>query len=233
MPDFENASKTAFAGRFTSGPATVACLALFILIIHLAAAGMCGLFVDELYFLACGEHLAWSYVDIPPLTAFQTCLNRALFRDSMLSIRLFPALAGAGWFCPLVQLPLLWPCHCSNPNPISAIPKPSASKSRRSSTADPANCPSFLPTVSAGRKWRLARPGSTIPCRQRTGPRRPFSAIITVNAVPSISTARNWDCSKPSATPSKLLVLVVAGPYRRSYDCAGSRPSRTSRPILQ
>jgi 4-amino-4-deoxy-L-arabinose transferase-like glycosyltransferase len=35
-------------------------------------------------------------VDMPPLTAFQAWLTRALFGDSMLSIRLFPALAGAG-----------------------------------------------------------------------------------------------------------------------------------------
>jgi 4-amino-4-deoxy-L-arabinose transferase-like glycosyltransferase len=96
MPDSENVSKTASESRFTSGPAIVAYLALFKLILHLTMAGMYGLFVDELYFLACGEHLAWGYVDMPPLTAFQAWLTRALFGDSMLSIRLFPALAGAG-----------------------------------------------------------------------------------------------------------------------------------------
>ena len=66
------------------------------LALHLAAANVYGLFIDELYFLACGEHLAWGYVDMPPLTAAQAWLARGLFGDSMLAIRLFPALAGAG-----------------------------------------------------------------------------------------------------------------------------------------
>jgi hypothetical protein len=82
--------------RLTGGPAVVAYIAAFTLALHLATAGMYGLFIDELYFLACGEHLAWGYVDMPPLTAVQAWLARALFGDSMLAIRLFPALAAAG-----------------------------------------------------------------------------------------------------------------------------------------
>ncbi|MFI5174169.1 MAG: glycosyltransferase family 39 protein, partial [Terriglobia bacterium] len=82
--------------RFTSGPAIVAYIAAFKLTLHLATANVYGLFIDELYFLACGEHLAWGYVDMPPLTAFQAWLTRALFGNSMISIRLFAALAGAG-----------------------------------------------------------------------------------------------------------------------------------------
>lgn len=79
-----------------SGSAIVAYLAVITLLLHLATAGTYGLFVDELYFLACGEHLAWGYVDMPPLTALQAWLTRALFGDSLLAIRLPPALAGAG-----------------------------------------------------------------------------------------------------------------------------------------
>jgi hypothetical protein len=82
--------------RLTGGPAVVAYIAALTLALHLATAGVYGLFIDELYFLACGEHLAWGYVDMPPLTAVQAWLARALFGDSMLAIRLFPALAGAG-----------------------------------------------------------------------------------------------------------------------------------------
>jgi hypothetical protein len=76
--------------------AIVAYLAIIKLLVHLATAGVYGLFVDELYFLACGEHLAWGYVDMPPLTALQAWVARTLFGSSMLSIRLLPALAGAG-----------------------------------------------------------------------------------------------------------------------------------------
>jgi hypothetical protein len=54
------------------------------------------LFIDELYFLACGEHLSWGYVDMPPLTALQAWAARALLGDSLLAIRLLPALAGVG-----------------------------------------------------------------------------------------------------------------------------------------
>lgn len=78
------------------GSVIVASLAIVILLVHLATAGVYGLFVDELYFLACGEHLAWGYVDMPPLTALQAWLTRMLLGDSLLALRLLPALAGAG-----------------------------------------------------------------------------------------------------------------------------------------
>src|SRR5215212_956567 len=70
-------------------------LAAVKLAFHMATASLYGFFIDELYFLACGQHLAWGYVDMPPLTPFQAWLTRHLFGDSPYSIRLFPALAGA------------------------------------------------------------------------------------------------------------------------------------------
>ena len=79
-----------------SGPAIVAYIAGVKFVLHFATARVYGLFIDELYFLACGQHLDWGYVDMPPLTAFQAWLTRALFGDSMYSVRLFPSLAGAG-----------------------------------------------------------------------------------------------------------------------------------------
>jgi hypothetical protein len=84
------------AAGLASGPAIVGSIAFAKLALHLGTAAVYGFFIDELYFLACGEHLAWGYVDFPPLTAFQAWLTRALFGDSPWSIRLFPALAGAG-----------------------------------------------------------------------------------------------------------------------------------------
>ena len=59
------------ASRFTTGSAIVGYVALAKPALHLATAAVYGFFIDELYFLACGEHLAWGYVDFPPLTAFQ------------------------------------------------------------------------------------------------------------------------------------------------------------------
>jgi hypothetical protein len=71
-------------------------LAALKLALHMLTASNYGLFIDELYFFACGEHLAWGYVDMPPLTALQAWAARALFQGSLFGIRLFPALAGAG-----------------------------------------------------------------------------------------------------------------------------------------
>ncbi len=88
--------KEAGSPEVGSFSALVACLAIVKLLLHILTAANYGLFVDELYFLACGEHLAWGYVDMPPLTGFQAWSARGLFGDSIYAIHLFPALAGAG-----------------------------------------------------------------------------------------------------------------------------------------
>ena len=54
-----------------------------------------GFFRDELYFLVCGHHLAWGYVDMPPLTALQARLAETLFGLSPTGIRIFSFLAGS------------------------------------------------------------------------------------------------------------------------------------------
>ena len=55
-----------------------------------------GIFRDELYYLVCGRHLAFGYVDQPPLVALQARIAESLFGHStMWSLRLLPALAGA------------------------------------------------------------------------------------------------------------------------------------------
>ncbi len=92
----EQPAGEARARWYLSGPAIVGALASAKLALHMATAAVYGFFIDELYFLACGEHLAWGYPDFPPLTAFQAWLTRHIFGDSPYSIRLFPALAGAG-----------------------------------------------------------------------------------------------------------------------------------------
>ena len=79
-----------------SGTAIVAMIAAVNFAFHMATATLYGFFIDEIYFLACGQHLDWGYVDMPPLTAFQAWLARHLFGDSAYAIRLFPALASAG-----------------------------------------------------------------------------------------------------------------------------------------
>ncbi|MBZ5678084.1 MAG: glycosyltransferase family 39 protein [Acidobacteriia bacterium] len=65
------------------------------LLFHLATAGRYGIFRDELYYLACADHLAWGYVDQPPLIALIVWIARHVFGDSLLGLRLLPAIAGA------------------------------------------------------------------------------------------------------------------------------------------
>jgi dolichyl-phosphate-mannose-protein mannosyltransferase len=81
--------------RFTSGPAIVLYLAAVKLLLHLFTATRYGIFRDEMYYLACSEHLAWGYVDHPPMNVFIAWFARHLFGHSLLGLRLFPAIAGA------------------------------------------------------------------------------------------------------------------------------------------
>src|SRR6185503_9487875 len=81
--------------KWTSGPALVFYLAAVKLFLHLFTAGRYGIFRDELYYLACSEHLDFGYVDQPPLIAVIAWVARHLFGDSLLGLRLIPALAGA------------------------------------------------------------------------------------------------------------------------------------------
>jgi len=83
------------ASKFFSGPAIVLYLAGAKLLFHLLTASRYGIFRDEMYYLACGEHLGWGYVDHPPLIALIAWTARHLFGDSLIGIRFFPALAGA------------------------------------------------------------------------------------------------------------------------------------------
>jgi dolichyl-phosphate-mannose-protein mannosyltransferase len=81
--------------RFLSGEAIVLYLATAKFVFHLLTASRYGIFRDELYYLACGEHLGWGYVDQPPLIALVAWVARHIFGDWLVGLRLFPALAGA------------------------------------------------------------------------------------------------------------------------------------------
>jgi 4-amino-4-deoxy-L-arabinose transferase-like glycosyltransferase len=61
--------------------------------VHFLFNGGYGYFRDELYYAACGQHLAWGYVDHAPLVAVIARVSRILFGDSLRALRFFPALA--------------------------------------------------------------------------------------------------------------------------------------------
>jgi hypothetical protein len=54
-----------------------------------------GYFRDEFYYIACGRHLAWGFVDHGPIVAVQARLGELLFGDSVFGIRVLAAVAGA------------------------------------------------------------------------------------------------------------------------------------------
>ena len=54
-----------------------------------------GYFRDEMYYILCGQHLDWGYVDHGPIVALQARAAVALFGKSLAGIRMFSALAGA------------------------------------------------------------------------------------------------------------------------------------------
>jgi hypothetical protein len=87
-----------FVHRLTKGDLSIIFyLSLLKLVVHLALniSGGYGLFRDEFYYVACANNLAAGYVDHPPLSAFILRAVMETFGDSLFSIRLIAALAGA------------------------------------------------------------------------------------------------------------------------------------------
>jgi len=68
-------------------------LSLALLIFHCIFNNRYGYFRDEFNYMASGDHLAWGYVDQPPLLPFLVRVSRAILGDSLRSLRFLPALA--------------------------------------------------------------------------------------------------------------------------------------------
>lgn len=68
-------------------------LAAAAVLLQMFTNGRYGYFRDELYFLACSDHLAWGYVDFAPLAALLLRISRFFLGDSLHAIRTLPALA--------------------------------------------------------------------------------------------------------------------------------------------
>ena len=102
-------SAAAYANGFVPLPplrplarGTLLALVAVKLAIHLPLLGRYGYFRDELYFLDCGRHLSWGYVDLAPLFAW---VSRVMLElgGSLHLLRLVSAVAGAA----LVALTML------------------------------------------------------------------------------------------------------------------------------
>lgn len=67
-------------------------IALFSFVLHTIVNNRYGYFRDEFDYIICGRHLAWGYVDQPPLLPVLSRIFLAIFGDSLRSVRLLPAL---------------------------------------------------------------------------------------------------------------------------------------------
>src|SRR5262249_27863804 len=77
------------------GMLAVTAVSAFSFILHRVFNNRYGYFRDEFDYIICGNHLAWGYVDQPPLLPILSRICRTLFGDSLRSIRLIPALSNA------------------------------------------------------------------------------------------------------------------------------------------
>jgi hypothetical protein len=86
---------TPVQSRWTSERWIICAVAVAVLALHLTTNALYGFHRDELYYLDSARHLAWGYVDYPPLTPAVARLSLLLFGPSVWGLRLWPSLAGA------------------------------------------------------------------------------------------------------------------------------------------
>src|SRR5215211_8957118 len=96
MPDGKaNTGASRHSLTFKSPWVWVYGIALFYFGLHLGPSMRYGYFRDALYYLACSEHLAFGYVDQPPLIAVLGWFTRHTLGTSLPALLFWPALAGA------------------------------------------------------------------------------------------------------------------------------------------
>jgi hypothetical protein len=79
----------------SNGMLAIVAIALAKLLVHSYFNNRYGYFRDEFDYMACGDHLAWGYVDQPPLIPLLIHICRAILGDSLRSIRFIPALSSS------------------------------------------------------------------------------------------------------------------------------------------
>jgi len=94
MTDSTNALKPSNNGKFLSnGMLAVLAIAAASLVLHIIFNNRYGYFRDEFDYIICGRHLAWGYVDQPPLVPVLSRIFLVIFGDSLRAVRLMPTLA--------------------------------------------------------------------------------------------------------------------------------------------
>jgi hypothetical protein len=85
------------ADRLTisNGMALAWVIAAVNLLFHIYFNNRYGYFRDEFNYIACARHLAWGYVDQPPLIPFLARISGEVLGYSLRAIRFLPALASS------------------------------------------------------------------------------------------------------------------------------------------
>ncbi len=100
-PNMQDLSAGSHAGRpaepgwAKNGMLAVAAIAAATFALHMVFNARYGYFRDEFDYIICGNHPAWGYVDQPPLVPILSRIFRAIFGDSLRSIRFMPALSAS------------------------------------------------------------------------------------------------------------------------------------------
>src|SRR5260370_19678192 len=105
-------------------------------LLHLYFNNRYGYFRDEFDYMACGDHLAWGYVDQPPLVPFLIKVSRILLGDSLRSIRIVPALATSATaiLSAMIARELGGRRFAMAPPPLALIPPPLYLHDRRATS---------------------------------------------------------------------------------------------------
>ena len=90
-----NADPTTIPATKLGTDAIPVAFAFATVILHLTCLTQYGWFRDELYYMASTRHLAWGYVEHPPLSIAILTLVRAIFGESLAAVRIVAALFGA------------------------------------------------------------------------------------------------------------------------------------------
>lgn len=84
-----------FLGMKINAENIVLCIFVFLAIFISLFPVNYGFFRDEIYYIALSKHLAWGYVDVPPLMPFCIAIVRFLFGESVFVMHMIAAIFGA------------------------------------------------------------------------------------------------------------------------------------------
>jgi Dolichyl-phosphate-mannose-protein mannosyltransferase len=85
--------RTAERSWAKNGMPAVAGIAAASFVLHMVFNGRYGYFRNEFDYIICGRHMAWGYVDQPPLVPVLSRIFLAVFGESLRAVRLMPVLA--------------------------------------------------------------------------------------------------------------------------------------------